>query len=168
MQVPLKLWFRDAHIRCLLTIPGGSFLKTCKNSQEPKPSLHDSLLKCQLGRICFIYMGQFWMYIKIKSPVLTSFPFLLLLKQCFSKFRVSGNPLASCQKVDSDSVGLGWTSRLCISHKRPDDASAVGLWIRFWVAGYSREKKKVLGGWSLVSVLTCTLGGGVSSGNTMP
>ena len=148
-----------------LTIPGGSFLKTCKNSREPNPSLHDSLLKCQLGRICFIYMDQFWMYIKVKFSVLTSFPFLLL-KQCFSKFNVSENHLASCQKVDSDSAGLGWTLRVCISYKRPDDVSAVGLWVTFWVAGYSRENRKVLVGWSLVSVLGLTLGGGVSSGNT--
>lgn len=79
MQVHLKLWLRDAHlIRCLLIIPEDSFLKTCKNSQEPEPSLHESLLTRELGRICFIYMGRFWRCVKGKFPALTSFPFLLL------------------------------------------------------------------------------------------
>lgn len=71
------------------------------------------------------------MYIKVKFSVLTSFPFLLLLKQCFSKLNISENHLASCQKVDSDSAGLRWTLRVCISYKRPDDVSAVGLWVTF-------------------------------------
>lgn len=33
----------------------------------------------------------------------------------------------TCQNASSDSVGLGGSRDFCVTHKLPDDASAVGL-----------------------------------------
>lgn len=48
------------------TIQEGSFLKTCKHSQETKSSSHDEPLRHYLGRIYFMYVSQFQISLRVE------------------------------------------------------------------------------------------------------
>ena len=57
------------------------------------------------------------------QPLLVIFP-----GPHFSDLNVHGIFWGSCSKADSESAGLGWGPRFCLSDKSPGGAEAAGLW----------------------------------------